>query len=77
MTLTLLAACGSAQPEDVVFHADSNPVTLADWNVLAIERGHLVPVGGSVVYDVSAPLSAQSNHSRSIDTTSPSTLLRI
>lgn len=62
IALALLAACGSAQPEDVVFHADSNPVTLADWNVLAIDRGHLGPVGGSIVYDVSAPLFTDYAH---------------
>lgn len=62
ISLTCLAACSNAGPENVIFHAESNPPALADWNVLAIDRGHLVVAGGSVVYDVSAPLFTDYAH---------------
>ncbi|MEM9599417.1 MAG: hypothetical protein AAF926_00215 [Pseudomonadota bacterium] len=58
----ILSACSQAAPETTVFHADANPPTLADWNVLRVERGHLIPTGGSVVYDVSAPLFTDYAH---------------
>jgi len=57
----LLAAC-SQSPDTLVFHADSNPATLAEWNVLDIRQGHLVPSGGSIVYEVSAPLFTDYAH---------------
>lgn len=57
-----LAACSQAGPETVIFHAADNPQTLAAWNVLEIDRGHLVPSGGSVAYDVNAPLFTDYAH---------------
>ncbi|MGB6317677.1 MAG: hypothetical protein WBG08_03505, partial [Litorimonas sp.] len=49
-------------PDGPVFHADSNPADLADWNVLDTTRGHLVPAKGSVVYGVRAPLFTDYAH---------------
>jgi uncharacterized repeat protein (TIGR03806 family) len=57
----LLAACSQGS-DSVVFHAASNPASLADWNVLDIQQGHLVPSGGSIVYEVNAPLFTDYAH---------------
>lgn len=57
----LFATCSPA-PDSVVFHATINPPTLADWNVLDIRGGHLVPSGGSVAYEVNAPLFTDYAH---------------
>lgn len=56
-----LAACTQA-PDNVVFHAASNPPSLADWNVLTIRKGYLVPSGGSITYQVNAPLFTDYAH---------------
>jgi uncharacterized repeat protein (TIGR03806 family) len=56
-----LAACSQA-PDNVVFHAASNPPSLADWNVLTIRKGYLVPSGGSITYQVNAPLFTDYAH---------------
>lgn len=58
----LLTACSPAAPEGVIFHAASNPPTLAGWNVLDIRAGHLVPSDGGVVYQVNAPLFTDYAH---------------
>lgn len=70
----LLAACSPA-PDSVVFHAASNPATLDAWNVLDIRKGHLVPSGGSIAYQVNAPLFTDYAHKlRTIHTPSPAPL---
>ncbi|GLQ23941.1 hypothetical protein GCM10007853_18150 [Algimonas ampicilliniresistens] len=56
-----LAACSQA-PDKIIFHEVSNPLTLAEWNVVSLDRGHLVTSGGSVAYDVSAPLFTDYAH---------------
>lgn len=58
----LVSACSQAAPQTTVFHAETNPSNLSDWNVLTIDRGHLVPAGGSVVYHVNAPLFTDYAH---------------
>ncbi|MFB9372615.1 hypothetical protein ACFFUB_01440 [Algimonas porphyrae] len=72
----ILSACSQAAPDQAVFHAEANPSTLAEWNVLKIDRGHLVPTGGSVVYDVSAPLFTDYAHKmRTVYTPQAATVL--
>lgn len=58
----LLSACSAGAPDGPVFHAESNPPTLSDWNVLEIRKGHLVPAAKSVVYEVNAPLFTDYAH---------------
>lgn len=71
----LLAACSQA-PESVVFYADSNPAILADWNVLDIRQGHLVPSADNIVYEVNAPLFTDYAHKlRTIHTPSVAPVL--
>ena len=69
-----LAACAEA-PSAPVFHADANPPVLSDWNVLAVERGHLVPGPGSVHYSVNAPLFTDYAHKlRTVHTPEPASV---
>lgn len=71
----LLASCSQA-PDGIVFHPISNPPTLADWNVLDIRQGHLVPSDGGVVYQVNAPLFTDYAHKlRTIHTPSVAPVL--
>ena len=57
-----LAACSGATADGPVFHAESNPPSLFDWNVLTIEKGHLVPAEKSLAYEVNAPLFTDYAH---------------
>ncbi|MEM7729096.1 MAG: hypothetical protein AAF311_07445 [Pseudomonadota bacterium] len=62
-----LCACSPAgpvtsAPDGPVFHAAANPQNLADWKVLEMRRGYLVPAKGSVVYGVRAPLFTDYAH---------------
>ena len=67
----LLGACAPA-PDAPVFHADANPATLSEWNVLAVKRGYLVPGPGSVHYSVNAPLFTDYAHKlRTVHTPEP------
>lgn len=67
-----LAACSPSSPDGAVFHADSNPASLAQWQVLDIRKGHLVAAKGSVVYTVNAPLFTDYAHKlRTIYTPTP------
>ena len=75
ITAALLAACADT-PTTPVFHADANPAKLSEWNVLRIERGHLVPGPGSVHYSVNAPLFTDYAHKlRTVHTPSPARVL--
>lgn len=57
-----LAACSAAAPDGPVFHAETNPPSLSDWNVLSLKKGHLVPAEKSLVYEVNAPLFTDYAH---------------
>lgn len=58
----LLSACAAAEPDGPVFHAETNPPTLSEWNVLEVRKNHLVPAAKSLVYDVNAPLFTDYAH---------------
>ena len=59
--LSLLFGC-SRGPASPVFHESTDPETLAEWGVLAIEDGRLVPRDGVVDYELNTPLFSDYAH---------------
>ncbi|MFM8844663.1 MAG: hypothetical protein ACKOGN_02035 [Gammaproteobacteria bacterium] len=56
-----LAGC-TPQEAQPVFHAERNPATLADWQVLQIRAGVLGPTNGVIPYELNTPLFSDYAH---------------
>ena len=56
-----VAACARA-PEPVHFFADGQPRSLADWHVVDVRDGKLVPNAGVLPYDLNTPLFTDYAH---------------
>lgn len=56
-----LAGC-TPQEAQPVFHAERNPATLADWQVLQIRAGVLGPTKGVIPYELNTPLFSDYAH---------------
>jgi uncharacterized repeat protein (TIGR03806 family) len=59
---TLLAVLGGCGRDAVVFHADGQPQTLAEWHLFALDDGRLVPNAGVVAYELNTPLFTDYAH---------------
>jgi uncharacterized repeat protein (TIGR03806 family) len=59
--LSLLFGC-SRGPASPVFHESTDPETLAEWGLFAIEDGRLVPRDGVVDYELNTPLFSDYAH---------------
>lgn len=61
MSAAVLVGC-SRGPTQPVFHEAVDPPTLAEWGVLAIEDGRLVPRAGVIEYELNTPLFSDYAH---------------
>ncbi len=63
LMIALAVSAGCSQgPTGPVFHESIDPETLAEWGVLGIEAGQLVPREGVVEYELNTPLFSDYAH---------------
>ena len=62
LALTLLCACRGGTTSQPVFHADGNPATLSEWNVISVKGGELTLSGRVVPYDLNSALFSDHAH---------------
>jgi uncharacterized repeat protein (TIGR03806 family) len=63
LMIALAVSAGCSQgPTSPVFHESTDPETLAEWGVLDIDAGRLVPREGVVDYELNSPLFSDYAH---------------
>ncbi|MBP6797132.1 MAG: hypothetical protein KA124_03450 [Luteimonas sp.] len=62
LALLLLSCAREREPGPVRFHAEGQPESLADWNVLLVAGGRLRPNDGVLPYDLATPLFTDYAH---------------
>ena len=56
LLLALVAPAGCTRPAEVMFHAQGNPGSLADWGLFTVKDGRIMPHEGMVTYELQTPL---------------------